>query len=33
VLCQKEALRAAQLYKEGKTVEEIKATIDREFGG
>jgi len=32
MLCQKEALRVAQLTKEGKSVNDIKRTIDREFG-
>jgi hypothetical protein len=32
MLCQKEALRVAQLYKEGKSINEIKKIIDREFG-
>lgn len=30
-LCQEEALRAAQLYSSGKSIEEIKAAVDREF--
>jgi hypothetical protein len=31
MICQKEALRAAQLHKEGKKIEEIKRAIDKEF--
>ena len=31
-LCQKEALRVAQLHEQGESVNEIKRTIDEEFG-